>query len=354
VTATLGSARRRRFIVAATLLPLALVALVELALRVAGLGAAPDAAPLRFMNPEGLYADEADGPVVRDATLFWRLRPGWSSPGSNDRIGASGFRSEFNAAKEPDVRRIACLGDSNTYGLGVRADEAWPVALGRRIWLSPPFSPDAERFEVLNLGVPGYTSWQVRRFLETQGEALAPDVVIIECGAFNEWVPAVDVADRDIGRRPFWKSLRIVGLLAGAARPSAPDVDVATAKARIRDLATDGYAGPRRVPLADFEDDLRAIAAWCGAHRARVVFVSHALPADTVRRNPVATQYADVVRRVASETGAPLADAWAEFRASGCGDAELFVDFCHATQLGNELTATAVQEAMGRLDRGGR
>jgi len=337
--------RRRRFIVAAALLPFALLVVVEVVLRVAGLGAPPDAAALRFMNPEGLYADEKDGPVVRDATLFWRLRPGWSSPGAAERIGGGGFRCEFNAAKDPGVRRIACVGDSNTYGLCVTADAAWPSVLGRRL----RDARGGARSEVLNLGVPGYTSWQVRRFLETQGEGLTPDVVIVETGAFNEWVPAVAAADRELGRRPSWTSLRVVGLFAGAARPSAPDVDVAAAQARLRDLRTDGYAGPRRVSLAEFEDDLRAVAAWCAAHGARVVFVSHALPAETVRRNPVAAQYADVVRRVASATGAPLADAWAAFRASGRGDEDLFVDFCHATPLGNELTAKAALEALGRL-----
>ncbi len=332
--------RRRRFVVAAVLLPIAAAALVETALRIVGVGA-DDVRVMRFVNPEGAYADEADGPVMRDPVLFWRLRPNAVLPGAPERIGATGFRTDFDVAKPAGVRRIVCLGDSNTFGFHVPADAAWPAALGRE--LRP--SQDGRRWEALNLGVPGYTSWQERRWLETEGAALAPDVVVIEAGGFNEWLPAYDLADREQTGRPSGKRLRIVGLLSRVFARDAPT----PANSRTADPSIAGYDGPVRVPPADFADDLRAVGAWCAAHGAQVVFVAHPLPAATARRCPAATRYADVVREVAAALDAPIADGWAAFAASGRSDAELFVDFCHPTELGHAVMAQAVRDAVERL-----
>jgi len=337
-----GAARRRRFIAVAVALPFAVVACVEIALRVGGYGGRAREVPLRFMNRERKYADDPSGPLMPDADRFWRLRPGGASPGGGGPIPASGFRTAFDEAKAPGVRRVVCLGDSNTFGLGVPAERTWPAHVARGLVAARP----AEKWEVLNLGVPGYTSWQVRRLLECDVAAMSPDVVVIETGGFNDWVPAVGAADREQGRAVSASSLRVVELLASVFAPSAsPDEHPRNS---LSDLATADYAGPRRVPLADFEDDLRAIAAWCAAHGARAVFIAHPLPELTVSRNPIALQYGDAVRRVAAETGAALADGWAAFKASGAGEAELFRDFCHPTDRGYEVIAPAVLEAMPR------
>ena len=120
------------------------------------------------------------------------------------------------------------------------------------------------------------------------------------------------------------------------------------ARVALRDLATADYAGARRVPLPEFEDDLRAIVAWCAGHGARAVFVVHPLPAKTVSRNPIALAYADTVRRVATGSAASVADGWVVFGATGASDADLFRDFCHPTERGYELIAPAVRTALER------
>ena len=204
-------ARRRRFKVAAMLLPVAAVVAIEGALRLAGFDWPLEGPPLRFFNQQGCEEHRLNAMMIPDPVLFWRLRPGWTS-GTGDRISASGFRSEFEKTKAPGVRRVVCIGDSSTYGLFVPAASAWPSILGRSL----AAAPGTGTWEVLNLGVPGYTSWQARRLLETDVERLAPDVVIAEVGGFNEWVPAVLRADREQGRPPWWKELRVVQVLASA------------------------------------------------------------------------------------------------------------------------------------------
>lgn len=335
-------ARRRRFIVAAALLPVAALALLETALRIGGSGAPEEAPVLRFMNPEGTYADEPGGRMAKDPVLFWRLRPGWSSPDGRERYGLGGFRAEFETAKPAGVRRVACVGDSNTYGLDVPAPLAWPALLESMLRAAP----GGGSWQVVNLGVPGYTSWQERRFVETELAAMSPDVVTIEAGAFNEWLPAVEAIDREQGRRSAWSRLRTVELVSRWVRPPAPAVTAEEAKARLASLRSKDYRGPRRVPLAEFEEDLLAVHAWCAANGARAVFVAHPLPATTVEASPIALEYADTVRRAASRTGAALADGWAAFRATGRGDDELFVDFCHPSRLGHEVMARTVLDAV--------
>jgi lysophospholipase L1-like esterase len=77
-------------------------------------------------------------------------------------VSGVGFRGP-----EPVAPRIACLGDSTTFGWGVREEEAWPALLGEQLGV-----------EVLNAGVPGYSSYQGLATLD-RVLALKPDVVVL-------------------------------------------------------------------------------------------------------------------------------------------------------------------------------
>ncbi len=79
----------------------------------------------------------------------------------------------FSATPRPGTLRIACVGDSYTFGDGVSDDETWPWLLQQRL------DPRAERLEVLNLGVNGYETEQEVRLLETRVLSLQPDLVLL-------------------------------------------------------------------------------------------------------------------------------------------------------------------------------
>lgn len=326
------------------LLPVASAAALEMALRIGGYGGPSATVPLRFVNRDRQWADEPGGPVMPDPVLFWRPRPGAVAPQGGTLIAASGFRTAFDVEKAPDVRRVVCVGDSNTFGLGVALERTWPALLGRSL----SAGHGAWRWEVLNLGVPGYTSWQIRRLLETEVAAMSPDIVVIETGGFNDWVPAVGPIDREQGAQSSRRSLRLVELLTSVLGAAGAGRDAEADHVSLSELATAGYSGARRVPLTEFEENLRAMVAWCAAHGARAAFVAHPLPARTVERNPISIEYSETVRRVASQGSASLADGWAAFRASGASDAELFRDFCHPTERGYALIAPAVMAALER------
>lgn len=333
--------RRRRFVIAAVVLPVAVLALAEGALRVGGLGRQSGVPEIRFIHPDWVEAGRPGAAFRSDPDVFWRLTPGARSPGATEPMARSGYRTEFDVAKPAGASRIVCLGDSNTFGFDVTREAAWPAVLGSGFGMLP-----ADRtWEVISLGVPGYTSWQVRRLLETEVAAMSPDVVTIEVGAFNEWLPAIGMTDRDQGRRSSPAGLRVVEIIAQALRPAVSESDLE----RLRAFKSSEFQGLRRVPVADFEDDLRAIAAWCGEHRVRAVFIAHPLPASTVATSPIALEYADAVRRAAAQPGSALVDGWESFRASGHRDDELFVDFCHPSPIGHRVLAQAVSRAVREL-----
>lgn len=104
--------------------------------------------------------------------LFWELNPGFQS--EKYEINKAGFRGPvFPREKNAGVFRIACIGDSHSFGLGVYNEHRiYPALLQKRLAKS-------RAVEVLNFGVPGYNTWQ--EFVQLQNIVLKyhPDCVIL-------------------------------------------------------------------------------------------------------------------------------------------------------------------------------
>lgn len=101
---------------------------------------------------------------VPDPILGARPNPAWAGH------DAAGFRN----AKRLDAARVVALGDSQTYGTGVEAEEAWPQQLGAV--LGDP---------VYNMGFPGYGPVHSLVFLD-DALALSPEVVVVTLYAGND------------------------------------------------------------------------------------------------------------------------------------------------------------------------
>lgn len=119
-------------------------------------------------------------PLQAHPYTAFACKPNWrSSP--NARLQAShnsfGFRGEEIAWDKPEgTLRVLCLGGSSTYGEAVSSDEnTWPSQLGTLL----NKASTSEDFEVINLGVPGYTTFESLTQLATLGLELQPDVVLI-------------------------------------------------------------------------------------------------------------------------------------------------------------------------------
>ncbi len=76
--------------------------------------------------------------------------------------------------KEHGVFRILALGDSFTYGLGVKANESWPTQLEKKL-----NSRGAQRYEVINAGFPGVGTGRQYGYLVRTGLMYDPDIVVL-------------------------------------------------------------------------------------------------------------------------------------------------------------------------------
>ena len=107
-------------------------------------------------------------------------------------INDLGFRGQL---PDPELDgdgglRVVCLGDSFTFGWGVEDADTYPVQLeaaleellaarvaGDTADSGPRRSPVGA--EVLNVGLPGYNTWQEHRLYEKLVRPMAPDVVVL-------------------------------------------------------------------------------------------------------------------------------------------------------------------------------
>jgi GDSL-like Lipase/Acylhydrolase family len=89
-----------------------------------------------------------------------------------------GMRDTEPSAQETDSHcRIAVLGDSYTWGLGVRAEETYPKLLEKLLRESPAGAECP--FEVLNFGVIGYSSYDEALMLRYRAVYFDPQVVVV-------------------------------------------------------------------------------------------------------------------------------------------------------------------------------
>jgi len=100
---------------------------------------------------------------------------------------SSGFRGkEFSAEKK--IPRIIAIGGSTTYGVAVSDNETWPYYLD---------SLQNGRSEVLNFGVPGYTTVEMLIQSELFVQDYKPDIVLIHAGLNDMRNYNVDSLERD-------------------------------------------------------------------------------------------------------------------------------------------------------------
>ncbi len=114
---------------------------------------------------------------------LWQLYPrrqGMADVGGGVRslrVNSMGFRGdEISPVKPPDTYRIIILGDSSAFGYGVDQEEMFSTLLFRELEKS---APEGIRIEVINMAVPGYTTFSSRRLFLDRGIPLQPDLVII-------------------------------------------------------------------------------------------------------------------------------------------------------------------------------
>jgi lysophospholipase L1-like esterase len=146
---------------------------------------APEEKRLYQVDRDLIFALRPNAHLVYDRTIIFGPQEKYEV-----RTNSWGFRTfEFTERKKPGVFRIVCLGDSSTFGFNVEERDAYPAVLARLLEEAQP-----NRFEVLNLGVPGYSSRQGLELIRQRVLELEPDLVTFAFGTNDRfwWRPLSD------------------------------------------------------------------------------------------------------------------------------------------------------------------
>lgn len=217
---------------------------------------------------------------IADDELLYVFKPHFEGRvfGAEAKINNQGLRGEdFETIKTVGTWRILCLGDSRTFGYCVKQDECYPARIAA-LWRE---KYPGIRLEVLNAGMPGYSSYQGRRYLETRGVRFQPNIVTVAFD-FNDrrFVLTPDQAD---GAARFQRAaaalrrryrLRFSYALLGGAKVLRHLRGTDTWERDVLDLPLQRLDKlPCRVDLAAFRRNLELIADLCRKKNMAVVFL---------------------------------------------------------------------------------
>jgi lysophospholipase L1-like esterase len=194
------------------------------ALELTSKGGDPVATNMRTLE---MYPAVNPSPLVTDVIFLWRNMPlarktqpvnpqpfgldeSWTV--ENNSLGYRGPELEFTRRGE-EVFRVVCVGDSITFGFNVDQEDSYPRQLQRLLRERHP----GRRIEVINTGVPGWSWYQGLRFVELEGLALHPSLVIAAHGTNDQFLSA-RVTDRE--RLAHVENPLVRALLLGGARLS--------------------------------------------------------------------------------------------------------------------------------------
>jgi hypothetical protein len=116
-------------------------------------------------------------PIYRKSVnpyLRYEFLPGAKS--GNISINSDGFRGpEYSIAKPVNTFRIIMLGDSEPFSFMLPENDTLPVQLENLL----NQKSGSLRYEILNFGVEGYSTFQELEMLKTKGLKYTPDLIIL-------------------------------------------------------------------------------------------------------------------------------------------------------------------------------
>jgi lysophospholipase L1-like esterase len=173
---------------------LALFIILEAALRISGIHT-------RKESPFFLLLKVHEYPEYfrRHSTLFWEFIPNKTIKGDflaegEYHINNQGFRGrDFKKEKPANTIRIACIGNSCTFGWEIPEGKTYSELLQKKLEEEYP----GQKFQVLNVGVPGYTSFQGLTLLKERVLDFHPDIITLSFGWNDIWGAGKGITDKE-------------------------------------------------------------------------------------------------------------------------------------------------------------
>lgn len=303
---------------------------------------------LRFSPySERLGPHRFDGGLA-DHALFWDPDDVIDSP---YKLHTEFRGKRFTVEKPQDVYRIVCLGGSFTYGwpYNNKPSVAYPAVLEGVLNSLADYD---KRFEVINAGVGGYTSYQALFYFKHRLYKLDPDLVTIcfgandgninhEIGVFcsdEEYYERLMTISKNkilFKIRSFLNNLRLYALIEKAIF-------------NIRKI----YAKPRqRVPPKDFETNLREFLELAKNYRFKILFIiePHRNLENfklEIYRNP----YYGIMHKLTAENPnwIGLVDTISLVRKHRYDD--IFYDVMHLKPFGHKILAQSIADLLQKSD----
>ncbi|BCP52999.1 hypothetical protein K32_16160 [Kaistia sp. 32K] len=178
------------------------------------------------------------------------------------QINAMGLRDrEFDLVKPPEAVRTMMLGDSLTFGWGVKAEDTPAKLIETRL----NDAKDTPRNEVINTGVGNYnTTMEIAYFLD-RGQELKPDVVVL-----NYFIN--DAEPQPKRQTSIWReySYGYVFLASAIDKLSREYFGKADWKTYYRDLYRDGAPG-----WTAAQDAIGRLADYCRENGIKLLIVNY-------------------------------------------------------------------------------
>jgi lysophospholipase L1-like esterase len=276
---------------------------------------------------------------------------------------ALGFRGTSCCdPKKPGHVRIVAIGGSTTYGLNFTYEKnVWPALLQEKLQRKY-----GDRIEVINAGIPNYTTYELIGFTAMVLPELAPDVVLIHTGlndAFTVGYPDEGGLDNHYFRHA-WNYVPLSYGLRGSMRASYLVRLLGAYWGSSSGFSTGDMAEAIQYPVPDetemirntetasgkyFRRNLQTLVALCRNMNALPVFMSEPLnPAREEDQNPyyravvtAVSRNNSIMRDVAVKNRASSIDLYATMR-----EPAYFTDAAHETKAGMEKKADVVAEGL--------
>ena len=298
-----------------------------------------------------------------DSDCFWKLKknvvlpkshgPKWGGRMSN----GLGFRNpEMQLAKPQATQRIVCYGDSTTFGFGVAMQEAWPALLEIGLQQST-----ANAYQVVNAGVPGYSSFQGHRYLKRSLPRLTPDLIIATFGNNDAW-RWDDRSDRAHATRLQqlftgwnWRQSQALAALSQIAQAdSAPTAatDAAWARRVSQNFFQPVTEWRPRVNLQEFAENLQQMVGICRAQKIPLVLLVWPDYFQVQGRLTIRNRYQHVIRQTALQhQGVHCIDLLPVFRGLYPTSLGFYLDrdIIHINAAGNRVVANTLEQLLPRF-----
>ncbi len=329
--------RRARYALYAAIVWIAMIGATEVGLRLFGMG------PPRARDLPDRYSKFAP-----DDELIWVLKPDWDGFERNDvRVhhNSLGLRGPDPAADAGDQQRIVFLGDSVTFGHFLPFSVTLPHLLQQNL-----SSSNELKVEVINAGVPGYSTFQEAGLLRRHGKTLKPDLILLgfcmnditeryralaAYGGADFFMVDVDTTVGMSVLRRGWRRSAIRSALVKMLRTSAKSGEASRLQNLFTASTTQQVQDDWQVAYKEL-DQLADEARLIGAPLAVVIYPIR--PQMQVKSGLNAPQAALI--RYLAPRGIPFIDLLEPLRNAQSDD--IFLDVTHLSELGSRVAAAEI------------